>query len=123
VRFLADENFLGDAVAALRHTGHDVFWVRTEMPGSSDVQVLARAQREHRIVLTFDKDFGELVYRAGLPAEGGVILFRLSVPSPTAATRRILAVLESQSDWLGHFAVVEEDRVRLRSLPPMTAET
>ena len=58
MRFLADENFPGDAVAALRSTGHDVTWVRTAMPGSADADILETAQRERRVLLTFDRDFG-----------------------------------------------------------------
>ncbi len=68
MRILANENFPGEAIAALRARGHDVAWVRTDAPGSSDVQVLERAQREHRIVVTFDKDFGELAFRSRLPS-------------------------------------------------------
>ena len=62
-RFLADENFLGDAVTALREAGHDIAWIRTDAPGSTDRQVLTRAVAERRILLTFDKDFGDLAYR------------------------------------------------------------
>lgn len=56
MRLLANENFPGDAVEALRALGHDVYWVRLEAPGSSDQEVLAREQQENRLLLTFDKD-------------------------------------------------------------------
>lgn len=82
MHFLANENFPGDAVAALRAGGHDVTWVRTDAPGSPDSEVLARAVRENRILLTFDKDFGELAWHARMPATAGIILFRLPMPSP-----------------------------------------
>lgn len=59
MRFLADENFPYDAVAALRDAGHDVVWIREAVPGISDEDVLKRAEAEERILLTFDKDFGE----------------------------------------------------------------
>ena len=75
MRFLANENFPGDAVRALRARAHDVAWIRTDNPGSSDQEVLARAMREHRVLVTFDKDFGELAWKAGLPAECGIVLF------------------------------------------------
>ena len=61
MRFLADENFPGPAVRALEASGHDVVWVRLVAPGAADAQVLARASREARILLTFDKDFGEFI--------------------------------------------------------------
>jgi len=52
MRILANENIPEDAVVALRERGHDVAWVRTDAPGSSDIKVLERAQREERIVVT-----------------------------------------------------------------------
>jgi len=61
MRLLANENIPGDAVTALRAAGHDVAWVRSDAPGSSDRDVLAPAMSENRILLTFDKGFGELV--------------------------------------------------------------
>ena len=56
MRFLADENFPGEAVAQLTAAGHDVVWVRTEAPGMADAEVVAWAVRDDRIVLTFDED-------------------------------------------------------------------
>src|SRR5262249_41782991 len=107
----------GDAVAALRAVGHDVAWVRTDAPGSLDRDVLARAQQEGRILLTFDKDFGELAWRARLPAACGVVLFRFSVPSPADVGRVITQILDSRPDWAGHFSVVQADRIRMRPYP------
>jgi uncharacterized protein DUF5615 len=60
MRFLANENFLGTAVAAPIAAGHDVVWVRNAAPGMSDPDVLGWAIRDERTLLTFDKDFGEL---------------------------------------------------------------
>jgi hypothetical protein len=50
MRSLANENFPGDAIAALHLRGHDVAWVRTDAPGSSDWKVLERAQTEDRVL-------------------------------------------------------------------------
>jgi len=80
-----------------------------DTPGIADPEVLAHAQAEDRLLLTFDKDFGELAFRAGLPASCGVVLFRISAPSVEHAVRVIAAALESRTDWVGHFAVVEDD--------------
>jgi predicted nuclease of predicted toxin-antitoxin system len=118
MRILANENFPADAIAALRQRGHDVAWIRTDSPGSSDWQVLARAQTQDRVLITFDKDFGELAFRANLPASSGVILFRISVPSSAHVARVAVAALESRTDWAGHFAVVEDARIRMTPLPP-----
>jgi predicted nuclease of predicted toxin-antitoxin system len=118
LRLLANENFPGAAVEALRARGHDVAWVRLDAPGSNDRQVLHRAVVEARILLTFDKDFGELAFRIGLPTVCGVVLFRIAPRSPAYVAKRAVAVLESRSDWSGRFSVVEEDRVRTTLLPP-----
>jgi predicted nuclease of predicted toxin-antitoxin system len=66
MRILANENFPRQAVEALRSRGHDVFWARTECPGTPDSQVIRRAASEGRILITFDKDFGELAFQQGL---------------------------------------------------------
>jgi predicted nuclease of predicted toxin-antitoxin system len=58
--FLADEDFPGIAIRWLRAAGHDVLWARTAMPGQSDAAVLAAAQSEARVILTCDKDLGNL---------------------------------------------------------------
>jgi predicted nuclease of predicted toxin-antitoxin system len=118
MRFLANENFPGIAVAALEAAGHDVVWVRIAMPGASDAEVLARAARERSILLTFDKDFGEIARSASLPAGCGVVLFRTPMPRPSEAGQRIAEVIASRSDWAGHFSVIEPGRVRMR---PITA--
>jgi predicted nuclease of predicted toxin-antitoxin system len=75
MRILAGENFPADAMAALREHGHDIVWIRTDAPGSSDWQVLPRAETEDRVLITFDKDFGELAFRAKLPASIGLALY------------------------------------------------
>lgn len=116
MKFLANENVAGDAVDALREKGHDVAWIRTDAPGSKDEDILARAGAEERVLITFDKDFGELAFRSHLPAKCGVILFRLSAPSSEALAHIVTTAIESRSDWTGHFAVVEEHRIRMREL-------
>lgn len=121
MRFLADENFPGEAVTMLRAAGHDVAWVRTDAPGSTDRVVLERAVAEARILITFDKDFGELAWRFGFPAHCGIVLFRVAMPPPAGVGAAITNVLTQRSDWPGHFAVVDSGRVRMRALPPRSA--
>lgn len=117
MRILVDENVPGDVVAALIVLGHDVAWVRTDSPGISDVQVIEWAQAEDRLILTFDKDFGELVFRER-ETVAGVILLRISAPSSVHVAHVVAATLESRGDWEGHFSVVEDDRIRMTPMPP-----
>ncbi|MDX2142919.1 MAG: DUF5615 family PIN-like protein [Rhodospirillaceae bacterium] len=116
MRLLADENIPAAAVAALTDAGHDVVWIRTAAPGLSDADVLAWTAQERRILLTFDKDFGELARRMPLPRDCGVILLRMALPSPDRIGPWITGIMSARQDWPGHFSVVETDRVRMRKL-------
>lgn len=117
----ANENFPGEAVKVLRAHGHDVRWARTDSPGAADLWILEQAEAEQRLIVTFDKDFGELAFRRGLPATCGIVLFRMAMSPPEEAIQVIVAVLESRDDWRGHFSVVETDRVRMRPLGSATS--
>jgi predicted nuclease of predicted toxin-antitoxin system len=116
MRFLANENFPGTAVAALIAAGHDVAWVRNAAPGMSDPDVLAWAIRDERILLTFDKDFGELARASALPSRCGVVLFRIAMPNPGDIGSRLSNMVTSRDDWAGHFSVIEPGRIRMRAL-------
>ena len=116
MRFLADENFPGAAVIALRDAGHDVASIAMDVPSSSDRDVLARASKDGRVLLTFDKDFGELAWKERLPATCGVILFRCAMPGPTVVGSVLARMVAQRDDWTGHFSVVEDGRVRMRTI-------
>ena len=120
MKIYANENFPGDAVAVLRAHGHDVRWARTDSPGAADNWILEQAVAEQRLVVTFDKDFGELAFRRHLPATCGIVLFRIAMCAPEEVVRVIVTVLESRDDWPGHFSVVETDRLRMRPLASAT---
>ena len=116
MRFLANENVPGPAVRALAESGHDVTWVRMVAPGSTDAAVLERAIVERRVLVTFDKDFGELAARTDMPPECGVVLLRISTEPPEEIGSRIASLLSARADWAGHFSVIEPGRVRMRPL-------
>ena len=114
MRLLANENIAGGAVEQLRHLGHDVIWAAEFAAGADDANLLTRAMSEQRILVTKDKDFGELAVREGRP-HVGVVLLRLrdDRAAPTAeACRRVLATVGGRI--AGRLAVVTESAVRLR---------
>jgi predicted nuclease of predicted toxin-antitoxin system len=115
--YLANENVPGDAVAAARGAGHDVAWVREDSPGATDDAVLARSVAERRVLLTFDKDFGEMTFRRGASASCGIVLLRPRLHSPAHVARFVLEVLAQPVAWEGHFAVAQEGRLRVVPLP------
>src|SRR3954470_17649233 len=117
LRLLANENVPGDAIIALRGKGHDVQWIRESARGITDEEVLSLALAQQRLLITFDKDFGELVFRRGRSATVGIVLFRISLRSPTHVAERVLAVLESRDDWEGAFSVADDTRLRMVPLP------
>lgn len=117
MKFLANENFPRSAVEALRAYGHDVLWARSDLTGATDDVILARAVADQRVLITFDKDFGELAFRGRLPSSCGIVLFRIDTGQPGIVAPKIVQTLASRDDWAGQFAVVEENRIRMRSLP------
>ena len=122
MKWLADENFPRRIVDALRDAGLDVLWIRRECPGIVDQAVLAMAAAQNRVLLTFDKDFGELAFRSRLPADAGVILFRLDQSDASVVMSKVVGVVVSQVDWSGGFAVVDNQRIRFRPLPQRPPE-
>ncbi|MGD9854964.1 MAG: DUF5615 family PIN-like protein [Planctomycetaceae bacterium] len=97
--------------------------VKESMRSEPDDAILARAQAEERIVVTHDKDFGELAFRPLLPSSSGVVLLRLAGSDPETDNRSALAALESRDDWEGHFSVVTDTRIRMRPLPSVSRPT
>ena len=112
MRLLADENTPYPAIVALRHEGHDVSSVAELSPGAADTDIFASAVRDERIILTFDKDFGEIARQTPASARCGVILFRGAMPQPRDIGRYFVDAINARSDWAGHFSVVEPGRIR-----------
>lgn len=113
MRFLADESCDFSVVRALRAADHDVVAVAEFAGGSDDAVIMENALREKRILLTEDKDFGQLVY-AHSHQSGGVILIRYP-----AHTRKMLPnvvvnfVLEAQERLIGSFVVISPGHIRI----------
>ena len=118
--FLANENLSHSAIQDRHRRGHDDLSVKEVMRAADDTTRLARAQAEHRIVVTHDKGFGGLAFRYGFPAGCGVVLLRLTGASPEADNRRAMEALLSGVEFRGHFSVVTDDRIRTRPLPSAT---
>ncbi len=114
MNLLADECVPAEVVARLRADGHAVEDAGDDAPGAPDDDVLARAAGSGRVLVTADKDFGELVYRLGR-AHAGVVLLRLAGLSPQDRAETVSLVFrERGSELPGNFTVVELDTVRVR---------
>ena len=116
-RFLLDESSNYQIAPHLRRLGHDVTAIGQDYPASlKDVQILTIAVREQRIVITNDRDFGELIVRETRP-HAGVILFRLGSVTTDELIARLDVVLTEYAHLLGQFVIVSRQRVRSRRSP------
>jgi len=114
MQFIVDESTGAAVVEYLRSVGHDVLAVAENMPQADDRDILVRAASEGRILVTNDKDFGELVFRNGR-GHRGVVLLRLHNESSANRVRVMKAVIEQYADRLaGRFTVATEAGVRIR---------
>lgn len=114
VRLLLDENFPAPSVAYLRTAGCDVVAVAEAYAGMDDAGILALAASERRWLVTFDRDFGELVFARGLPPPPAVIFFRASSYRPTDPAEWLLRLSQEPSALLGMFTVLDGDSIRRR---------
>ena len=116
MKFLADECCDTEIVSSLRENGHDVIYVLERKPGVSDDEVLLEAFNEERILLTEDKDFGELVYRLKKPSRG-IVLIRMDVKERHMKWLRLKKLIENYDERLpGHFVVIDSEKFRFRPL-------
>jgi predicted nuclease of predicted toxin-antitoxin system len=116
MKFVADECCDDPLVTGLRSDGHDVVYIREVAAGSDDKIVLQISADQERILLTEDKDFGELVVRLNLPTHG-IVLLRMNPAESAAKLARLRFLLEAHGDQLANsFTVLDEVKVRFRRL-------
>jgi len=116
MKFVFDECCDESLVEHMRKEGHDAVYIREMKPGVPDTEVLLLAKRDERILVTEDKDFGELVYRLKKPAYG-VILLRFHPLEKNIKQQRLSRLAKMKSHKLqGNFIVADSEKVRIRSL-------
>jgi len=114
MNLVADENIDRGIVERLRLDGHQVEWIAEVSPSVSDEEVLCLAASSGALLITEDKDFGELVYRRNL-SHSGVLLIRLEgLDNFTKAEVVSRAVRDNQIELAGAFSVVSADSIRIR---------
>jgi predicted nuclease of predicted toxin-antitoxin system len=117
MRFLADENVSRLVIERLRAGGFEVISIGETKPGVSDRDVLEAADAEGCILITEDRDFGELVIRQRLGVRG-LILLELDRLSNSTEADAIVEIVSTHSDkLLGNLLVIEPGRIRVRPLP------
>ena len=117
MNFLADESCAGPVIQALREAGHDVKTIAEQEKGATDEQVLQYALHENRVLITEDRDFGELVYARG-QSSSGVILVRFPSSFRRAQPATVVAAVAKLGSRLQNaFTVLEPGRVRINARP------
>lgn len=117
MRWLADENIPGYAIAYLRQRGEDVLSVAEISPSVADIEVLALACREQRFLISFDRDHGDLVFHRGVAPPRGIIFLRFSPPTPESLAPVLSGLISLGEAVLdGQFTVITPEGLRQRPL-------
>ena len=114
MRLLADENISPKTIQIIQQQGIDVTSIRDTKPGVTDREVVKIANREKRVIVTFDKDFGEIIIRNGFKAPG-LILLRIN-KTPAEVAKRILDVAKRGIPLEGKIVVIQENKIRIQSI-------
>ncbi|HRQ65112.1 MAG TPA: DUF5615 family PIN-like protein [Xanthomonadaceae bacterium] len=115
-RLLANENVPAPSIARLRAHGVDVLAVAEACPGAKDADVLDLARSERRWLLTYDRDYGALVFERGMAPPPAILLLRQEPCPATRAADLVLPLLDVPSEVEGYFVVVGERALRRRPL-------
>lgn len=122
MRFLVDESAGPGLAASLREQGHEVLSIYNEARGLQDNQVIQWAYEGNWVLITSDKDFGQLVYRERRPHKG-VVLLRLENQRREYRVQAVRRLLERYGNRIpGSFVVVTEQKVRFARPAPGTGE-
>ena len=114
MNFVADESVDRQIVDVLRQDGHTVLYIAESGPGVSDDEVLSLANRQGALLITGDKDFGELLFRQGR-VSSGVILIRLAGLSQSAKGNTVSqAIRDHTPELFQAFTVIMPGIVRIR---------
>jgi len=115
MRFLANENFPFPSIKMLRQAGYVISSVSELYSGIPDTDVISKAKHEGLIILTFDKDYGEIIYKHGLNNPPAVIFFRFKGENPEAAGNLLLDLLiKGEMEFERKFTVIEKENIRQR---------
>jgi predicted nuclease of predicted toxin-antitoxin system len=117
MNFLTDENFPLASSKMLEQNGHKVRSVSVLFKGYPDLHILKEAIEHEEFIISFDKDFGELIFKYNFPHPPGIILFRIRHFSPESPAFTIIKMIsENIYSFEGYFTVIGKNKTRQKSL-------
>jgi predicted nuclease of predicted toxin-antitoxin system len=115
MRPLANENFPITSVKHLSEAGFDIVSISLLLPGSSDAAVMEMASGENRTIITFDRDYGELIFKQGFRPVAGVIFIRWSDFTPEEPGEYLIGLFsEKRIDFENALTVIDKNSIRQR---------
>jgi predicted nuclease of predicted toxin-antitoxin system len=115
MKFLANENFPLSSVDYLKNKGFDIIYIGTDNPSITDRQVLSIALKQERTILTFDRDYGELIFLYNIKPGGGVIYLRFTEFTPEEPGHIIEELVHTKGFDPNHrLTVVDKKGIRQR---------
>jgi predicted nuclease of predicted toxin-antitoxin system len=116
MKILANENFPKASVEYLQSNGYDIKSIGTDNAGISDGEVMMIAISENRLIVTFDSDYGELIFKHGYKPPAGVIYIRIMEYSPDYPGQLIHHILSTTKlDFSRKISVIDQNGIRQRS--------
>ena len=117
MKFLADENIPFQSVIQLRKADFDIISISEVIPGASDEQVINLANKENRIIISFDQDFGRYIYHKGYEIKTGVVLLRFNPANPFKPANVVVEIYKSGNiTFNGFLTVIKDDYIRQKPL-------
>jgi predicted nuclease of predicted toxin-antitoxin system len=114
MKFLANENFPFPSIEVIRNLGYEVISIAEKYSGISDLEVIKLATEQRLIILTFDKDYGEIIFKLKQIEPPAVVFYRFKGITPPQAGLMLKELISSSIQLNGMFTVIEEENIRQR---------
>lgn len=115
MKILANENIPFSSVEYLRKEGYDIISIGTDHSGITDLEVIQLAIKQKRTIVTFDRDYGELIFKHGLKPPEGIIFLRIADYEPELPGKLIHRLISGKRfDFSNRLSVIDQDSVRQR---------
>lgn len=118
MKVVLDESVERQVAVALTQAGHEIWYIADLQPGITDERVLDIANANNALLVTSDKDFGEIVYRKKMISVGVVLLRLFGIPNSDKADIAVRMLHEHGEEFIDSFSVITPESVRIRKNNP-----